>query len=508
MSQFISLDEMIQQAKSQCPEGTAVPSKSLVRLQFAPKNPFTKIATTFTSKLNVQYKIQKRQLRVAHPDEHFCNAQFRYMKECAIENKEKVKLLFCDDKAKVPFGNPGALLSTGVRGKKTIVPVTSTLSALDHDMQSSGSLTPSVYLDCQIPDSPVSSFVRGQVTVIVNDSVFKASSPMRHAAAIVKLLTMNEQVPPLLFKFTDGGCDQRNTLESVKCASVCIFKELNLDMIVLGRCAPNHSYVNPAERVMSILNLGLQNVALERKPCEDENIEKLLGQCNSMADIREKSAKNPGLKQSWEAAVEELTTTLGCRFSRLKLKDKPFNVLNPVTEEEIDILQRHLRQLFPDLDLSKVNKATTSKSEAYKAWMSQHARSRNYTFQLRKCSDSSCCLPSTIPRDELLWLPDPVLDEEGYHYKPYSDVKGAETNDDNRPSLIAKQQKQQHKPSTQQPVQHDETEDRDPEMPTNEPSLCSVQNARAVVSCSECRKPRVIYSKHKLSERQKMSLVL
>ncbi|XP_052793028.1 uncharacterized protein LOC128226946 [Mya arenaria] len=175
MSQFISLDEMIQQAKSQCPEGTAVPSKSLVRLQFAPKNPFTKIATTFTSKLNVQYKIQKRQLRVAHPDEHFCNAQFRYMKECAIENKEKVKLLFCDDKAKVPFGNPGALLSTGVRGKKTIVPVTSTLSALDHDMQSSGSLTPSVYLDCQIPDSPVSSFVRGQVGRWMSKSQTKAS---------------------------------------------------------------------------------------------------------------------------------------------------------------------------------------------------------------------------------------------------------------------------------------------------------------------------------------------
>lgn len=51
-------------------------------------------------------------------------------------------------------GNPGALMSTGVRGKLSIVPTTSTLSALDHDMQSSGSLTPFVYLDCEIPDSP------------------------------------------------------------------------------------------------------------------------------------------------------------------------------------------------------------------------------------------------------------------------------------------------------------------------------------------------------------------
>lgn len=59
------------------------------------------------------------------------------------------------------------------------------------------------------------------------------------------------------------------------------------------------------------------------------------------------------MKQAWEGAVEEITTTLGCRFSRLKLKDKPFNVLNPVTDEEIDSLQRHWSELFPDLDLSK-----------------------------------------------------------------------------------------------------------------------------------------------------------
>ncbi|KAH3888313.1 hypothetical protein DPMN_012345 [Dreissena polymorpha] len=81
------------------------------------------------------------------------------MKECANENKDHAKLLFCDDKAKVPFGNPGALMLTGVWGKLSIVPITSTLSALDHDMQSSGSLTPSVYLNCEIADSSTSSFV-------------------------------------------------------------------------------------------------------------------------------------------------------------------------------------------------------------------------------------------------------------------------------------------------------------------------------------------------------------
>ena len=75
-------------------------------------------------------------------------------------------------------------------------------------------------------------------------------------------------------KYMDGGTGQRKTLESVKIASICLYKELDLDFIIVARCAPGHSYMNPAERIMSILNLGLQNVATERAPCDDESIEK------------------------------------------------------------------------------------------------------------------------------------------------------------------------------------------------------------------------------------------
>lgn len=226
-------------------------------------------------------------------------------------------MIFCDDKAKVPFGNPGSLVSTGVRGKQTIVPASSTLCALDHDMQSVGSITPSVYLNCDIPDTINSSFVRGDVTIVLNDSVFMQSTPFRHSAALAKLLTLHGDVPALLYKFTDGGTYQRNTLESVKCASVCLFRELNLDMLVLGRCAPGHSFINPAERVMSILNLGLQNVALERSPCGDETMDKLVKQCNSMNDIRAKNTKHPGLKEAWQHCIAEVLRTVEKRFHGL-----------------------------------------------------------------------------------------------------------------------------------------------------------------------------------------------
>lgn len=172
---------MIEKTKQVCPEGTDIPSSSLVRLQFVPRNPYSHAALNFTSKLKVQYKIQRRQLRLAHVDAHFCNAQFRYMKERAIELKENCLLVCCDDKANVPVEEPGAFVSTGVRGRTSIVPGDTTLVALDHDMVKS-SLTPSVVLNCKIPESIEKSFVNGTVTTCINDSVFQSACPFRHAS--------------------------------------------------------------------------------------------------------------------------------------------------------------------------------------------------------------------------------------------------------------------------------------------------------------------------------------
>lgn len=48
--------------------------------------------------------------------------------------------LSSDDKAKIQFGEPGSALSTGVRGKKSIVPVGTVLGALDHDVNQKGNI--------------------------------------------------------------------------------------------------------------------------------------------------------------------------------------------------------------------------------------------------------------------------------------------------------------------------------------------------------------------------------
>ena len=187
LSEWISLGELIENTAEKCPEGTLIPSKSLVRLQFTPRNQYTHKALNFTSHFPVQNKIQRRQLRASHPDQHFCSAQFKYLREKAVELGEKVVLICDDDKAKIPVGNPGLPISTGVRGRQTIAPTNVTLVAADHDMHNS-SLTPSVYLLCNTPGSADKSFVSGQVYVVVNDSVLQTSSPFRHTAIMRHIL--------------------------------------------------------------------------------------------------------------------------------------------------------------------------------------------------------------------------------------------------------------------------------------------------------------------------------
>ena len=198
-----------------------------------------------------------------------------------------------------------------------------------------------------------------------------------------------------------------------------------------------------------------------------------------------------------------------------------------------------MRELFPDLDLTKIQKTTTRKNASYQEWMMRHCRQTQYAFQIRKCEERSCCLETKLPAEQLFWLPDPVVDDsnEG-HYKPYSAVKGIETTEADRPSLKDTRKKQAKKNSqacaTQQGINTTETETHvahveagDPledqieknadanhvevayaEVPVFDPAICSAQNARSVILCVECEKPRVVYSRHRLTHRQQMPLTL
>lgn len=82
---------------------------------------------------------------------------------------------------------------------------------------------------------------------------------------------------PVLLVYSDGGPDHRCTYMSVKLSLISLFKELDLDILIALRTAPGNSWANPVERIMSIVNLGLQGVGVMRAKVSNDT-EKVIGE--------------------------------------------------------------------------------------------------------------------------------------------------------------------------------------------------------------------------------------
>ena len=335
-----------------------------------PPNEFTKSAMRYTGKFNVKFKVQTRQARVSHVDSHYVAAQYKYLKEFCVMKKEEVLFVCMDDKAIVPVGEPHVMISTGVRGhNKVLAPASgASFTCTDHDFHIAG-VVPSVSLVTNIPESPQDSFFGGKVFVTLKDKVFEPSSPFRHAAEILRILRANfsednvDLSKPILAIKTDGGPDHRVTFYTVQAALVVVFMQLDLDMLIAIRTAPNHSWCNPAERCMSILNLALQHTALARQEMPD-NFEKKIKNKSSMAAVRNVAECDPELKNAFSESMNPVLDLLSERFSRMKLKGEQFKVYRGASSEKIAEELQIIRDAFcrTDGEREKV-KATASSKE-------------------------------------------------------------------------------------------------------------------------------------------------
>ena len=134
--------------------------------------------------------------------------------------------------------------------------------------------------------------------MLYKDAAFEPSSPIRHAAELVLVLRSKSLTHPVLILYSDGGPDHRVTYTSVKLALIALYLELNLDYLIAARTAPYHSFRNPAERVMSVLNLGLQSVGLARNTINNKDIEEAVTKCNSIPDVRKLTEDNPAVRSA------------------------------------------------------------------------------------------------------------------------------------------------------------------------------------------------------------------
>ena len=302
-----------------------IPSDESIRLQFVPNSAVVKAAGNMTGRLLVSRHIQMRTLRDKHVDQNWVNAQTKYHKEWIVDvmcmvGKHLVKFAGQDDKAKVPVGDI-VPVSTKVHIKqKAIVPADDSDNmnkAADHDW-SKANIIPSVTLLGNIPQEYDGSFYsggedgNGEIHVVLRDATFDASDVFDHSAQLYDILINKDLASEAsltlsssansdedeedddLFRIakmnvlllqTDGGPDHNLKFLRTKLALIALFNALGVDHLVALRGAPHGSYLNVVERCMSLLNLGLQNLALKRREMPDW-AEEAVANAGSMNDVR------------------------------------------------------------------------------------------------------------------------------------------------------------------------------------------------------------------------------
>ena len=264
LARAISVRDLRSQVQAKCPDGTKIPSISWIRLQFCPKTPHSRTRMHYTGKFNVRFMVQARQFRKSHIDAHYAAAIFRYEREMSLLFRDKSVFVSLDDKHRIKIGEPGYPVSAVERGKRVMVTQNTSFEVGDHDF-TKFSLVPSVCFVIDIPDTIEGSWYTGRPLVAFKDAVFEASSPQRHTAELHSLLVANNlHYYPILFLYSDGGSDHRLTYLSVQLSLISLFLTLDLDFLCACRTAPYHSWRNPVERLMSVVNLGLQSGSHEK----------------------------------------------------------------------------------------------------------------------------------------------------------------------------------------------------------------------------------------------------
>ena len=485
----ISVNDFVTQVSRRCPDGTQIPSEAWVRLQFWPKNKHHKSSCHYTGKLDVKFMVQSRQLRKSHDNAHYCAALFRYEREQAILLRDNSMFACLDDKHRIPVGEPGYPVASVERGRRVIVSRNTDFLVADHDF-TRFSIVPSVTLFVDIPDEISESWYTGQVYVTLKEGSMEPSSPLRHATELVANIQSEfSDVKPVLFLYTDGGPDHRITYLSVQLSLISVFLFLDLDYLCAVRTAPAQSWKNPVERIMSILNLGLQSVGLMREQ-GSEQAEQSLKNCNNFTQIRAAVANNSNLAGEISDSIEPVKILLSDIFQRLHLKDKAVKVSPSTTQTRMEELNKNLDAIEEVSLTEKTPKSILKKLPKLAAFIDHCCQSRHYSFCIKKCGEPTCevCQPVRLPSQvfkSLHFLPDPVPSDDE-HYKLFDEVYGSETTEMHRPSLVQKSKRRKTLPFTAS-IQH-------------------VKNVNLIVQCEQCGMWRLIYSPYKLKAEDKRIL--
>ena len=181
------------------------------------------------------------------------------------------------------------------------------------------------------------------------------------------------------------------------------------------------------------------------------------------------------LRKSLNAPVELLREI----FVRLSMKRTEFLLSDPASSEELDSYMEEYDVFDADIEDLRF-KSDISKFPIFKTFLETHTSSRHYSFHVFKCEDDTCIFHGRIRGTAPERFPDvvPAADlESGY-------IEGEDPREQYLPSKLLDISKQCHN------------------IPFN-PTAQTAKNVGILLNCTECRKPRLVYAQHKLTEKER-----
>ena len=231
----------------------------------------------------------------------------------------------------------------------------------------------------------------------------------------------------------------------------------------------------PIERIMSILNIGLQCVGVMRSK-GSEQFELSIGNSNSIKELRNNCFP---FKDEVAKSLKPTVDLLNAIIKRLKLKGEDLDVFDAATESEIESFWEILLQIDSSLTITDTTQKAIKDKIDLKQFLKHCCVSSHYSFQIKKCQTIECaiCKPIKISPEifsTIHYLPNPVPGADD-HYKGFEEVYGESPTDKHRPSIQSKQRRSI----------------------AFSPSQQHVKNVGPLVQCEECEKWRLLFCKHK-----------
>lgn len=323
------------------PLEASVPSLRWFRFQFWPANEHVRASLQFTGRFKLKLQLQVRNLRKSHAHAYYCAKQKKLVEAWVHKYRDFCTAGQPDDKANGTIGEPGTATAFLCRQRAAVsVSDACHLQAMDHDAGSSKlRVIPSVFLRQDIPMDLDGSWLRGQVYVTLKNNLFEASEANKTLAEIMHCLDGCE---PNVWLHADGGGEHHVGHPTVIAAAISLFRHMHhrVDRLVKTRGCPYHSYLHEVERVMSILNLALYGVSMERPLIKQEDfpgMEECFVSSKTTSDLRAAGKRYPQLVKGLEEALSPMYDMLYERFEQLDLKGKPIKRGTKVSSEEADV---------------------------------------------------------------------------------------------------------------------------------------------------------------------------